>query len=131
MKFSNRDIERILNGLRFRHEQNTVIAIVQDVETKDVLMVGHMNREALRKTLETGYLYLWSLSRKTLWLKGETSGNYQLVIGIRVDCDADALLILVKSIGPICHTGNRTCFYRELKDLLNNFSSQAFEEPPR
>lgn len=131
MKFSNRDIERILNGLRFRHEQNTVIAVVQDVETRDVLMVGHMDREALRKTLETGYLYLWSLSRKTLWLKGETSGNYQLVIGIRVDCDADALLVLVKSIGPICHTGNRTCFYRELKDLLNNLSSQASEELPQ
>ncbi len=106
--------EKIANELRFRHEQGTVIAVIQDVESREVLMVGHMNREALIKTLTTGYLHLWSLTRGRLWLKGETSGNYQIVFDLRVDCDGDAVLVFVKSQGPICHTGNYTCFYRGL-----------------
>jgi len=114
MKISLEEAEKIADKLRFRYEQETVIVVVQDVETKDVLMVGHMNKEALIKTLTTGYLHLWSISRKKLWLKGETSGNYQLVVGIKVDCDNDSLLVTVKSMGPICHTGNRTCFYSSL-----------------
>lgn len=118
MKLLKNNVNVILDKLVFRHEQETIIAVVQDVETKDVLMVGHMNKEALMKTLETGYLHLWSISRRRLWLKGETSGNYQLVVDIKVDCDGDAVLILVKSLGPICHTGNKTCFYRKLDDLL-------------
>lgn len=118
MNYTNEEIEAILNKLMFRHEQDTIIAVIQDAESKNVLMVGHMNKEALKKTLETGYLYLWSISRKKLWFKGETSGNYQYVIDIKVDCDADAVLVLVKSLGPICHTGNKTCFYRELRELL-------------
>uniref|UniRef100_A0A7C2VPM0 Phosphoribosyl-AMP cyclohydrolase n=1 Tax=Ignisphaera aggregans TaxID=334771 RepID=A0A7C2VPM0_9CREN len=110
-------IDDILSKLRFRYEQNTVIAVVQDCETKEVLMVGHMNAEALRKTLETGLLHLWSLTRRKLWLKGETSGNYQHVVDLKVDCDADSVLVMVKPLGPICHTGNRTCFYRRLAEL--------------
>lgn len=122
MLYSSEEIEKILGRLRFRYEQNTVIAVIQDAESMEVLMVGNMNREALRKTLETGYLHLWSLSRRKLWLKGETSGNYQLVVGVKVDCDSDAILVLVKPLGPICHTGSKTCFYRELKDLLDDIS---------
>lgn len=80
-------------------------------------MVGHMNREALIKTLTTGYLHLWSLSRGRLWLKGETSGNYQVIEDLRIDCDGDAILLFVKPQGPICHTGNRTCFYRDIQGL--------------
>ncbi|MEM1644706.1 MAG: phosphoribosyl-AMP cyclohydrolase [Ignisphaera sp.] len=114
MKITLNDAEKIANKLRFRYEQGTVIAVIQDIETKEVLMVGHMNKEALIKTLTTGYLYLWSISRKKLWLKGETSGNYQLVVGVKVDCDNDAVLVMVKPMGPICHTGNKTCFYRDL-----------------
>ncbi|MEM4040525.1 MAG: phosphoribosyl-AMP cyclohydrolase, partial [Ignisphaera sp.] len=91
--FSRERAEEIVNKLRFRYEQNTVIAVVQDIDTKDVLMVGHMNREALIKTLTTGYLHLWSISRNKIWLKGETSGNYQIVVDIKVDCDKDAIVI--------------------------------------
>ncbi|MCS7111129.1 MAG: phosphoribosyl-AMP cyclohydrolase [Ignisphaera sp.] len=114
MKLPSVLAERIADGLHFRHEQKTIVAVVQDVESKEVLMVGHMNREALIRTLTTGYLHLWSTSRRRLWLKGETSGNYQLVVDLRVDCDGDAVLIFVRPQGPICHTGNRSCFYRDL-----------------
>jgi phosphoribosyl-AMP cyclohydrolase len=91
-----------------------VPAIVQDVETKDVLMLAYMNKESLRRTLEKGETVFWSRSRKELWHKGETSGNVQRVVEIRVDCDQDTLLILVHPAGPACHTGNQTCFYRDL-----------------
>ncbi|MEM1561094.1 MAG: phosphoribosyl-AMP cyclohydrolase [Ignisphaera sp.] len=111
--------ESIASKLNFRYEQGTVIAVVQDAKSREVLMVGHMNKEALIKTLTTGYLHLWSLSRRRLWLKGETSGNYQIVTDLRVDCDNDSVLILVESKGPICHTGNSTCFYRDLGMLKN------------
>jgi len=117
LKISQTIAERIADKLNFRHEQDTVIAVVQDIQSREVLMVGHMNREAFIKTLTTGYLYLWSLSRRKLWLKGETSGNYQVVIDLRIDCDNDAVLVYVKPQGPICHTGNSTCFYRNLKDF--------------
>lgn len=109
--------ERIASQLNFRHEQHTVVAVIQDALSKEVLMVGHMNREALIKTLTTGYLHLWSLTRGKLWLKGESSGNYQIVVDLRIDCDGDAVLLFVRSQGPACHTGNYTCFYRDLKAL--------------
>ncbi len=89
-------------------------AIVQDAETKDVLMLAYMNKESLQLTLEKGETVFWSRSRKELWHKGETSGNVQRVVEIRVDCDQDTLLVLVHPAGPACHTGNRTCFYRDL-----------------
>jgi phosphoribosyl-AMP cyclohydrolase len=89
-------------------------AIVQDAETNEVLMMAYMNRESLQLTLEKGETYFWSRSRNELWHKGETSGNIQSVVEVRVDCDADALLIRVHPAGPACHTGNRTCFYREM-----------------
>jgi phosphoribosyl-AMP cyclohydrolase len=89
-------------------------AIVQDAGTKDVLMLAYMNKESLQLTLESGETVFWSRSRKELWHKGETSGNVQRVVEIRVDCDQDTLLILVHPAGPACHTGNQTCFYRDL-----------------
>lgn len=89
-------------------------AIVQDVETNEVLMLAFMNKEALRLTLEKGETYFWSRSRQEIWHKGATSGNFQRVVDLRVDCDGDTLLIRVHPSGPACHTGERTCFYRAL-----------------
>lgn len=92
-------------------------AIVQDQETGEVLMLAYMNREAWQKTLETGKATFWSRSRKTLWLKGETSGHVQMVNEIRVDCDDDTILLKVRQIGgAACHTGYRSCFYRKIVD---------------
>lgn len=91
-----------------------VPAIVQDAATKDVLMMAWMNAESLRITLETGEAVFWSRSRQELWHKGATSGNVQKVVEVRVDCDADTLLVLVEPAGPACHTGERTCFYRSV-----------------
>ena len=91
-----------------------VPAIVQDIFTGDVLMLAYMNEEALSKTIETGKAHYWSRSRNKLWLKGESSGNFQLVREIRIDCDEDAILLLVEQIGGACHTGYRSCFFRRI-----------------
>jgi phosphoribosyl-AMP cyclohydrolase len=90
-----------------------VAAVAQDATTREVLMIAWMDREAWEKTLETGFAHYHSRSRDRLWKKGETSGHVQRVREIRVDCDEDAVLMLVHQTGPACHTGNRTCFYRE------------------
>jgi phosphoribosyl-AMP cyclohydrolase len=89
-------------------------AIVQAVDGT-VLMLGWMNAEALRLTRSTGQAWFWSRSRGELWHKGATSGNTMQVLEVRVDCDADALLLRVEAAGPACHTGERTCFYRNLE----------------
>jgi phosphoribosyl-ATP pyrophosphohydrolase/phosphoribosyl-AMP cyclohydrolase len=89
--------------------------IVQDATTLAVLTLAYMNAEALQQTLATGQTVFWSRSRATLWHKGETSGNYQIVREIRVDCDGDALLVLVDPLGPACHTGATSCFFRNLE----------------
>ena len=91
-------------------------AIVQDANTNEVLMLAYMNAESLGLTLSTGETYFWSRSRQELWHKGATSGNIQGVIDVRVDCDADTLLICVQTAGPACHTGNQTCFYRSMEN---------------
>ncbi|MEW5719147.1 MAG: phosphoribosyl-AMP cyclohydrolase [Chloroflexota bacterium] len=91
-----------------------VPAIVQDEKTKQVLMLAYMNAESLAKTLETGLATFWSRRRKKLWMKGETSGNFQRVREIKYDCDGDAILLLVAPAGPACHTGEVSCFYRSL-----------------
>lgn len=104
----------MLENLSF-DEKGLIPAVIQEVDTKEVLMVAYMDREALRRTLETGYTHFWSRSRKKYWKKGETSGNVQEVKSIFYDCDADCLLVMVKQHGSgACHTGNRTCFYREI-----------------
>lgn len=89
-----------------------VAAIAQDADTRDVLMLAWMDREAWERTIATGYAHYHSRSRDRLWKKGETSGNVQRVLEIRVDCDEDAVLLLVDQTGPACHTGEHSCFYR-------------------
>ncbi|KQV77212.1 phosphoribosyl-AMP cyclohydrolase [Aeromicrobium sp. Root344] len=93
-----------------RDAQGLVTAVIQDAESRDVLMVGWMDDEALHRTLTTGRGTFWSRSRQTYWVKGETSGNTQAVREVRLDCDGDTLLVLVDQTGPACHTGARTCF---------------------
>ena len=96
-----------------RYDANGLItAVAQDAGTGEVLMVAHMNREALRQTLTTGQAWYWSRSRGRLWRKGEESGHTQRVVGMQVDCDGDALLLRVEQTGPACHTGRRSCFFR-------------------
>ena len=89
-------------------------AVVQDYKSKEVLMLAYMNEESLAKTLETGYTWFYSRSRKELWNKGATSGHTQRVVKLDYDCDEDTLLVLVEQNGAACHTGNRSCFYRTL-----------------
>jgi len=97
-------------------EKGLIPAVIQETDTKEVLMVAYMDKKALERTIETGYTHFWSRSRKTYWKKGETSGNVQEVKKIYYDCDADTLLIMVKQHGSgACHTGNRTCFYRVIE----------------
>jgi phosphoribosyl-AMP cyclohydrolase len=95
--------------------QGLLPAILQDAATGEVLMVAWMNAEALRLTRSTGEAHFWSRSRQQLWRKGETSGNLMFVRQIMVDCDGDTLLLRVEPGGPACHTGERTCFFRELE----------------
>lgn len=94
--------------------EKLVPVVVQDTDG-NVLMLAYMNQEALQKTVETGYVHFWSRSRKKLWKKGETSGNVLELEEIRIDCDNDALLVIAKPTGPVCHTGNYSCFFRNLK----------------
>lgn len=96
-------------------ERGLVPAIVQEVGTCQVLMLAYMNKESLGRTLETGRTWFYSRSRRELWPKGETSGDIQRVKKVLYDCDADALLVIVEQIGAACHTGERSCFYRELQ----------------
>jgi len=97
-----------------KYDANGLVpAIIQDATTGQVLMVAYMNRESLRRTVETGLCTYWSRSRQQFWVKGETSGHLQHVKRILVDCDADAVLIQVEQVGVACHTGHRSCFYRE------------------
>lgn len=105
-----------------------VPVITQDYKTKEVLMLAYMNQEAFNKTLETGKVNYYSRSRKEQWLKGETSGNYQIVKSIKYDCDADALLIEVEQIGAACHTGHHSCFYRNIdgEEIDNNIQEVKY-----
>ncbi len=95
-------------------EKGLVPCVVQDYYTKQVLMLAYMNRESLIKTMETGLATFYSRSRQELWTKGATSGNLQHVVELRLDCDGDAIVAEVKKDGPACHTGNESCFYRDL-----------------
>ncbi len=107
-----------LKDLKF-DAQGLIPVIVQDVHSRQVLMLAYMNQAALQLTLQSGEMVFWSRSRQSLWHKGETSGNVQRLIDLQVDCDADCLLAWVDPAGPACHTGNSTCFYRafEPKEL--------------
>jgi phosphoribosyl-AMP cyclohydrolase len=98
-----------------RDRAGLVPAIVQQYDTREVLMLAWMDDEALRLTLSTGRATYFSRSRGNLWVKGETSGHYQYVKSVALDCDGDTLLVLVDQVGAACHTGERTCFYTELE----------------
>ena len=104
-----------LEDVRF-NEQGLVVAVVQNHQTREVLMVAYMTRETLVQTLETGLMTYWSRSRQTVWVKGATSGQLQELMHVRMDCDGDALVFEVKQRGSgACHTGAPTCFHRQLK----------------
>ena len=93
-----------------------ITAVASNVETGELLMLAHMNADALAATIETKVAHFWSRSRERLWRKGEESGNELHVVDMRIDCDQDALWLLVRPVGPACHTGRRSCFFRRVTD---------------
>ncbi|EDP74327.1 DNA mismatch repair protein [Hydrogenivirga sp. 128-5-R1-1] len=114
-----------LNKLKF-DERGLIPVITQSYYTGKVLMQAYANKEAIQKTIETGYATYFSRSRNELWVKGETSGNKQKVVDIKIDCDEDSIIYLVKDYGVACHTGEESCFYRDLK-LEKSEKPPAFE----
>lgn len=111
--------KEILEAVKFDNN-GLVVCVVQDYHAKKVRMVAYMNKEALEKTLETKEMYYYSRSRQSLWQKGETSGYFQHMKGLSIDCDGDALLFQVEQVGGIsCHTGHATCFYRDLEEDID------------
>jgi phosphoribosyl-AMP cyclohydrolase len=104
----------VLSALRF-DEHGLVAAVAQQHDTGELLMLAWMNEEAVRATLRAGQVHYWSRSRNKLWRKGESSGQVQRLVEVRVDCDGDALLLLVDQHGVACHTGRRSCFFRALR----------------
>jgi phosphoribosyl-ATP pyrophosphohydrolase/phosphoribosyl-AMP cyclohydrolase len=105
-------------------DQGLIPAVVQDALTLEVLTLAYMNEESLKRTIQTQQTWFWSRSRKELWHKGETSGNTQRVVELRLDCDLDALVVLVEPAGPACHTGKQTCFH-------NVVESEGPNQPPQ
>lgn len=104
-------------NINFRHEINgvkVITAVAQDVETNEILMLANMNKEALIKTIETGKAHYWSTSRNQLWLKGESSGHFQKVHEILVDCDMDAVVLKISQTSAACHEGYKSCFFRKI-----------------
>jgi len=122
------DAQALIDAVAF-DDEGLVLAIAQDADTKQVLMVAYMNAATLRQTLDTGRMTYWSRSRQKVWQKGETSGNVQHVRSVRVDCDGDALLFGVEQEGgAACHTGHRSCFFRRLEDgTLVDAGDQVFD----
>lgn len=118
-----------IDNLKF-DKDGLIPAIVVDAETKKVLTLAYMNRESLQISMEKGLTCFYSRSRQQLWLKGETSGNYQHIVNITADCDMDALTVLVKKDGPACHTGEESCFHNPLweSDTLHEFSLEGLME---
>ncbi|HLI98589.1 MAG TPA: phosphoribosyl-AMP cyclohydrolase [Bradyrhizobium sp.] len=112
------EVNNFEEGLNFRPKfdaSGLVTCVATDAATSDVLMVAHMNEEALRKTIASGEAWYYSRSRKSLWRKGETSGHVQRVVEMRTDCDQDAIWIRVEQSGAACHTGRHSCFYRKVE----------------
>jgi phosphoribosyl-AMP cyclohydrolase len=103
-------------SLRF-DDRGLVPVIAQEQGTGEVLMLAWMNAEAVRRTLETGRVTYWSRSRSSFWVKGETSGHTQELVELRVDCDRDCLLAVVRQTGPACHTGRHSCFFTGIRDF--------------
>ncbi|WP_407405841.1 bifunctional phosphoribosyl-AMP cyclohydrolase/phosphoribosyl-ATP diphosphatase HisIE [Sodaliphilus sp.] len=123
-------------NLDFEKMGGLIPAIIQDAVTRNVLMLGFMNKEAYEKTIETGKVTFWSRTRNTLWTKGETSGNFLNVVSIQDDCDHDTLLIKANPVGPVCHTGAATCFEDSNEmgvlflSMLQDFIDKRFKEMP-
>ncbi|MEM2192522.1 MAG: phosphoribosyl-AMP cyclohydrolase [Candidatus Hadarchaeales archaeon] len=113
MKLSKENATELLKEINFRN--GLVVAIAQEKKTGEILMVAFQNREAVMETLTTGRMHYWSRSRKRLWMKGEESGNVQEVVGVKIDCDGDAILYEVRQKGGACHEGYRSCFFRKIK----------------
>ncbi len=115
-----------IDKLKF-DEKGLIPAIVVDADTKEVLTLAYMNKESLEISINKGLTCFYSRSRQGLWLKGETSGNYQHIVSITADCDNDALTVVVKKDGPACHTGENSCFFNELwhSEELNEFSTEG------
>lgn len=107
---AQKDLGAVIDQLNF-NEQALIPVIAQDNDSKEVLMLAWMNREALDKTLSTGRVTYWSRSRQQLWVKGETSGNHQRLQSLHIDCDGDTILCHVEQTGAACHTGRPNCFY--------------------
>jgi phosphoribosyl-AMP cyclohydrolase len=105
----------MVENIKVDFSKGLVPAIVQDYKTKEVLMLAYMNEESLKKSLETGTTWFYSRSRQNLWNKGETSGHFQYIKEIKIDCDEDTILFLVEQVGAACHTGSYSCFYRNIK----------------
>jgi len=115
MSSTDHAIESLLAEIAF-DGQGLVVAIAQQHDTGEILMVAYMNHDAVRETLATGTVCYWSRSRMRLWRKGESSGQSQRLVELRVDCDGDALLVRVDQTGVACHTGRRDCFFRVVRD---------------
>jgi len=115
LQLTETEIQEFTVKVDFDKGNGLVPAIVQDASTGRVLMQAYMNEEALRLTLKTGKTHFWSRTKGRIWMKGEESGHYSLVQNAILDCDNDAILFKVQQIGPVCHTGEETCFYRPLK----------------
>lgn len=105
--------ENPLKKLDFKKGSGLIPVVVQDAQTKEILMLAYANEEAIEKTLSTGYAHYWSRSRKKLWMKGETSGHTQKIKDISIDCDYDTLLFVIEQKGTVCHTGKNTCFHNK------------------
>jgi phosphoribosyl-AMP cyclohydrolase len=110
-RVSPKAAEAVLAALRFNAD-GLIAAVAQQHDSGEVLMLAWMNSDSVRETLATGRICYWSRSRHTLWRKGESSGHVQRLVELRVDCDGDAVLLLVDQTGPACHTGERSCFFR-------------------
>lgn len=121
--------DTLLNDIKW-NEQGLIPAIAQDWQSGEVLMLAWMNRDALRLTIEEGRAIYWSRSRQSLWRKGEESGHVQTLKELRIDCDADTVLMKVEQVGGIaCHTGRRACFYRVLQDGSWHVTDEPLKEP--
>lgn len=107
--------ENLIEKMDWKKMDGLIPVVVQEVNTKSLLMLAYANKEALEKTINTGFAHYWSRSRQELWKKGETSGHTQKIKRVVADCDFDALMYIVEQKGPACHTGNYTCFHHEFK----------------
>lgn len=105
---------------RYFPKGELIPAVVQEVSTGQVLMLAYMNKESLKRTLESGYTWFWSRSRQELWNKGATSGHLQKVVAMYSDCDNDTLLVQVEQTGAACHTGHHSCFYTKMEGNFND-----------